>query len=124
MDPLTLAFIGRLVKKYWWVLGLALLLAYVWLLHIKLVSKESTIKTQQALLAVKDIEIAGLKKSIETQNKAIDDWTVKGNLQAQRLAQAVSKAQAVKSTTQVTVHEIYTDKTKRLDDLLRHAMSD
>lgn len=124
MDPLTLAFIGRLVKKYWWVLGLALLLAYVWLLHMKLVSKESTIKTQQALLAVKDIEIAGLKKSIETQNKAIDDWTVKGNLQAQRLAQAVSKAQAVKSTTQVTVHEIYTDKTKRLDDLLRHAMSD
>lgn len=124
MDPLTLAFIGRLVKKYWWVLGLALLLAYVWLLHMKLVSKESMIKTQQALLAVKDIEIAGLKKSIETQNKAIDDWTVKGNLQAQRLAQAVSKAQAVKSTTQVTVHEIYTDKTKRLDDLLRHAMSD
>lgn len=124
MDPLTLAFIGRLVKKYWWVLGLALLLAYVWLLHMKLVSKESTIKTQQALLAVKDIEIARLKKSIETQNKTIDDWTVKGNLQAQRLAQAVSKAQAVKSTTQVTVHEIYTDKTKRLDDLLRHAVSD
>lgn len=124
MDPLTLAFIGRMAKKYWWVLGAALLLVYTWLLHMKLVSKESMIKTQQALLVVKVTEIAGLKKSIETQNKAIDDWTAKGDLQAQRLAQAVSKAQAIKTTTQVTVHEIYSDKTKQLDDLLRHAMSD
>lgn len=122
MDPISIGL--YLLKKYWWVVLLIVLLLYTYSLKNTISDRDKTIKEQVATIAVLQANILDFKSKIEAQNKAIDELTQKGKEQALRLESAIAKVNAMKPATQVIIREIYSDKTKDIEQLLLNAVND
>lgn len=122
MDPISIGL--YLLRKYWWVVLLIVLLLYTYSLKNTISDRDKTIKEQVATIAVLQANILDFKSKIEAQNKAIDELTQKGKEQALRLESAIAKVNAMKPATQVIIREIYSDKTKDIEQLLLNAVND
>jgi hypothetical protein len=124
MDPITWATALRVLQKYWWVLLVIGFLIYVQILRSGIKSRDVVINQQMETIASKNAELKDFKVKTETQNKAIDDMAQKGKEQADKLNAAITKVNAMKPATQVIIREIYTDKSKDVNELLLHALDD
>lgn len=122
MDPISILL--AILKRYWWVLVILALVVYVSILRNSIELKDKAIEKQQVDIAVLQNKILDFKSSIATQNKAIDELTQKGKEQASRLESAIAKVNAMKPATQVIIREIYSDKTKDIEQLLLNAVND
>lgn len=124
MDPLTITTLLNLVKRYWWVLLIVGCLVYIQILHSSISSRDKTIETQKQTITLKDKEIVDFKEKIATQNATVDLMAQKGKEQIKALDDAIRKVNVLKPATQVTIREIYTDKSKDIDALLFNAKLD
>ncbi len=122
MDPTSIGL--YLLKKYWWVLVLCCFVIYTFSLKSTISDNNKTINNQLATIAVLQADILSFKSKIEAQNKAIDELTQKGKEQASRLESAIARVNAMKPATQVIIREIYSDKTKDIEQLLLNAVND
>jgi len=124
MDPITWATALGVIKKYWWVIILIVLSAYMLILRSDIKSKDKTIEDLLIANTALHLELNNFKIKLDVQNKAIEELNQKGKEQALRLETAITKVNAMKPATQVIIREIYSDKTKDIDQLLLNAITD
>lgn len=124
MDPITWATALQVLRKYWWVLVLIAVAIYIWTLRSGITARDEIIDGLKQTIVLKDSELKDIKGKVDTQNKAIDELAKKGKEQADKLNEAIAKVNAMKPATQVIIREIYTDKSKDVNELLLHALDD
>lgn len=121
MEPVTWI---TLLVKYWWIILIFALCAYIGVLKADILLLDTLIASKTQALVAKTEELKTLKTKIDTQNKAVDDMAQKGKEQALRLDAAIKKVNAMKPATQVIIREIYTDSSKDTNQLLLNALND
>ena len=124
MDPITWATALQVLRKYWWVLVLIVLAIYIWTLRSGITARDEVIEGLKQTIVLKDAELRDIKGKVDAQNKAIEELAQKGKEQADKLNAAIVKVNAMKPATQVIIREIYTDKSKDVNELLLHALDD
>jgi hypothetical protein len=124
MDPITWATALGVLRKYWWVGILVILSAYILILRSDVKSKSKTIEDLLIANTTLQGELNSFKLKLDVQNRAIEELNQKGKEQALRLEVAITKVNAMKPATQVIIREIYSDKTKDIDQLLLNAITD
>jgi len=124
MDPITWATVLGVIKRYWWVVILVALSVYILILRSDIKSKDNTIEDLLIANTALHVELNNFKIKLDVQNKAIEELNQKGKEQALRLEMAITKVNAMKPATQVIIREIYSDKTKDIDQLLLNAITD
>lgn len=125
MEPVSIGLIVfNVLKKYWWVLVIVILAVYVLSLRHDIKNLNTTIADKEITIAKLELNLSEFKLKLEAQNKAIDELAQKGKEQALRLEVAITKVNSMKPATQVIIREIYSDKTKDIEQLLLNAIND